>query len=296
MKFFLPLEQFELNVLISFYIFNFDFSYNTMSLYLNLILLFIFLFFYFGLKNALFIPTTLQTLIEYSLNQAIKTGFNKIIFIVSEITEKPFKEKFGNNYKGIPIEYFLQKFDKEKRDKPWGTCDAVCSTIEKIHEPFVIASGDDIFGEKTFEILANHLKNNKTNSVAVKKLIEMLPEKKTVNRGIFEVDDNNYVINGVEEININKENFIQRGFSENSPVSISIFGLHPETLKLLKEKLDEFKKQNSNDRKAECYLNIKLIKLIQERKIKMKLYYTPEKWFGITNQKDELIIKEQLKK
>ena len=237
-----------------------------------------------------------ETLIEYSLNQAIKSGFDKIIFIVGEHTQKPFKEKFGESYKGIPVEYVIQEFNKEKRDKPWGTCDSVCSATEKIHEPFIVASGDDIFGEKTFEILANHLKKSKDNAVVVKKLSEMLPESGTVNRGIFEIDKNNYVTGGVEEENISRENFIERGFNENSPVSISIFGLHPETLGLLKEKLNEFKRKNSGDRKTECYLNLELIKLIQEKKLKMKLYYTPEKWIGITNPGDEIVVRRMLKK
>jgi len=236
-----------------------------------------------------------ETLIEISVNQAINAGFNKIIFVVGEHTKKPFKELFGNKYKSIPIEYAFQNYDKTKRDKPWGTCDAVCSAIELIKEPFVIATGDDIYGEKTFEILANHLQTSKDDTTVVTKLIEMLPENNSVCRGIFEVNENDYVINGVESVNINRQNFKERGFTENSPVSISIFGLHPNTLKLLKEKLNDFKQQNNDDRKSECYLNIKLIELIQKKKIKMKLYYTPEKWLGITNPKDEIKVREELK-
>ena len=236
-----------------------------------------------------------ETLIEYSMKQAIKSGFNKIIFIVGKHTKKSFKKKFESNYKGIPIEYVLQEFDKEKRDKPWGTCDAVCSAIEKINESFVVCMGDDIYGEKTFKILANHLNTNDDNATATKNLIEMLPEEGSVNRGIFKVDENNYVVNGTEEIGISKKNFIEKGFDKNSPVSIGIFALHSKTLQLLKEKLDEFKKQNPDDRKIECYLNIELIKLIQKGKIKMKIYHTPEKWFGITNPGDEINVRKQLK-
>ena len=243
------------------------------------------------------VGTNNETLIEISANQAIRAGFNKIIFIVGEHTEKPFKEKFRDKYKEIPVEYVLQSYNKEKRDKPWGTCDAACYVIEKISEPVVIAGGDDIYGEKTFEILAKHLKNSEDNITIVTELIKMLPENENaVNRGIFEIDENIYVINGREELNISKKNFKERGFNEKSPVSLSIFGLYPETLKLLKEKLDEFKMQNSDDRKAECYLNIKLIELIQDGKIKMKLYFTPERWFGITNPEDEIKIREELKK
>ena len=236
-----------------------------------------------------------ETLIEISLDQALKAGANKIIFVVSKQTEQPFKEKLGNSYKNIPIEYALQEFDSEKRDKPWGTCDAVCS-IKEINNPFIVATGDDLYGEKTFEILAQHLENNQENATASKRLIKMLPEQGAVNRGVFEVNENDHVIDGVESLGISRENFLERNFTENSPVSISIFALHPKTLELLKEKLDKFKKQNSNDKKVECFLNTKLTELIKENKIKIKLYYTPEKWMGITNPGDEILIREELKK
>ncbi|MBU2104359.1 MAG: NTP transferase domain-containing protein [Nanoarchaeota archaeon] len=237
-----------------------------------------------------------ETLIEYSISQAINAGFNKIIFIVSEQTEEPFKKKFGDSYKGVPVFYALQKYDSEKRDKPWGTCDAVCSAIDLIKEPFVVATGDDIYGKKTFEILINHLKKQEDDATAVTRLIEMLPEdNQTVNRGTFKVDENNYVIKSEETIGISRENFRDKGFQENSPVNISIFGLNPETLKFLKEKLEEFKEKNKNDRRAECYLNIKISELIREGKIKMKLYYTPEKWLGVTNPGDEIKVRKELK-
>src|SRR4030042_1427490 len=235
-----------------------------------------------------------ETLIEYSLKQALPAGFTKIIFVVGKHTEQPFREKFGNNYKGIQLYYAFQDFDTEKRDKPWGTCDALCCALNLVNEPFVIATGDDIYGKKSFEILVNHLKTGEDVTV-VRKLTDMLPETGSVNRGVFEIDEESYVKKGIEEVGINRENFKERGFEENSPMSISIFGLHPKTLRLLNEKLEKFKEENKDSRNAECYLNVKLSELIQEGKIKMKLYYTPEKWLGITNPGDELIVQEQLK-
>src|SRR4030042_5756773 len=244
-----------------------------------------------GIKSLVKI-TDKETFIEYSLKQAIPAGFTKIIFVVGKHTEQPYREKFGDNYMGIPVIYAFQEFDFEKRDKPWGTCDALCSAFNLINEPFVIATGDDIFGKESFEILINHLKTGEDVTV-VQKLIDMLPETGSVNRGIFEIDEESYVKKGIEEVEISRENFKERGFEENTPMSISIFGLHPETLRLLNEKVKKFKEENKNSRNAECYLNVQLSELIREGKIKMKLYYTPEKWFGITNPGDELVIQEQ---
>mgnify|MGYP001614605345 FL=1 len=100
-----------------------------------------------------------ETIIEYSLNQALPEGFTKIIFIVGNKTEKPFRDMFGESYKGIPIFYSQQKFNEEEREKPWGTADALCSAKDVINCPFVVCNGDDIYGAETFRILVNHLKN-----------------------------------------------------------------------------------------------------------------------------------------
>ena len=236
-----------------------------------------------------------ETLIEYSINQALRSGFNKIIFIVGEKTEKPFKEMFGNEYGGVPIEYAFQEYDSKKRDKPWGTCDALCSAINKIKETFVVCAGDDIYGEKTFKILTDHLKNSEEDVTISKNLIEMLPKEGTVNRGIFKVDDRNNILEIEEAEKINRENFKEKGFEEKTPTSKSIFALHPETLKLLNEELKKFKNENKGNRKIECYLNVKLGELLKERKIKIKYYETPEKWLGITNPSDEIKVRNRIK-
>ena len=101
-----------------------------------------------------------ETLIEYSLNQAIPAGFTKIVFIVGNKTEKPFKEMFGDSYKGIPIKYASQNFDSASRDKPWGTTDALCSAKELLDCPFIICNGDDLYG-KYIKMEVNYNENSR---------------------------------------------------------------------------------------------------------------------------------------
>ena len=235
-----------------------------------------------------------ETIIEISMNQALKYGFNKIVLVVSALTENVFREKLGNSYKGIPIFYVIQEFDSKFRDKPWGTCDAVCCAIELIKSPCVICTGDEIYGEKTFEILTNHIKTQNTCSTIAKNLIEMIPERGTVNRGIFEVDENNYVVDSREELKINRKNIKERGLKEEDLASLSLFSLLPKTIEQLKIKLDEFKFKYKDSRIIECGLNVTLAELVKERKAKIKLYKTPEKWMGITNPGDELEIQRVL--
>ncbi|PIN93143.1 hypothetical protein COU54_04220 [Candidatus Pacearchaeota archaeon CG10_big_fil_rev_8_21_14_0_10_31_24] len=101
-----------------------------------------------------------ESLIEYSIKQAIPAGFSKIVLIVSTKTIGPFKEEFGDSYSNVPIQYVLQEFDPKKRDRPWGTVDAVCALNGKIDCPFVLCNGDDLYGSKVFFTLVNHLKSN----------------------------------------------------------------------------------------------------------------------------------------
>jgi len=235
-----------------------------------------------------------ETLIECSLNQAINAGFNKIIFVVGNLTEKPFKEKFGQSYKGIPVCYALQTFFPEERDKPWGTADALVSAKPRITGSFVVCNGDDIYGENTFKILFNHLQNSEDEATIGYRLIDALPEKGKVNRGIFQVE-NSYVKRIIETFNISKENLEEKNLSPEDVCSQNIFALHLQILDILEKVVTEFKSSRKNDRKAECLLPTELSNLIESGKLTLILHSTPDKWVGVTNPEDEEIVRNYLK-
>ncbi len=237
-----------------------------------------------------------ETLIEYSLNQALPAGFSKIVFIVGNKTEQPFKEKFGHEYKGVPIQYALQNFDEQKRDKPWGTTDALCAAKELLDCPFVVCNGDDIYGETSFKTLVEHFKDTEKNSNATiaYKLKNVVPEQGSVNRGIFELNENNTMKTLKEVFEITKQNLEEKNLTPESLCSMNIFAFTPQTLSLLNHALINFKEQNQGDRKVECLLPNEVGKLIHQGKISVKVYPTNEKWLGVTNPEDEEIIKEKL--
>ena len=235
-----------------------------------------------------------ETLIEYSMNQALKAGFTRIVFIVGNLTEKPFKEKFGDKYKNIPIQYTLQSYNSEERDKPWGTSDALCRLKGIINTPFVICNGDDIYGENTFKILVNHLKKSKDEATIGYKLCEVIPDIGKTNRGIFQIVDN-CVKSLKEVIGIERCNLKSTNTKEDDLCSMNVFALHRKTIDLIDDYLREFKKQHQGDRKSEALLPEMLSRLINEGKIIMKVYPTSDKWLGITNPEDETLVREILK-
>jgi dTDP-glucose pyrophosphorylase len=194
-----------------------------------------------GKAKALAKITENESLIEYSLNQALPSGFNKIIFIVSDKTKPLFEERFGDSYKNIPIHYALQDHNSEKRDRPWGTLDALCSAAHLLNESFVICNGDDLYGKDTFKILHNHLENNENEEgvTAGYYLKDVLPKNGAVNRGIFQIT-NSYVTKIEEQLGIHKDNLKEKNLDHSHLCSMNIFGLFPSSLEKLNQILNNF--------------------------------------------------------
>ena len=237
-----------------------------------------------------------ETLIKYSIKQALVAGFSKIIFIVGNKTEKPFKEMFGEKYKNIPILYAKQNFDQETREKPWGTADALCSAKELLNCPFVVCNGDDIYGRNSFRTLFEHLQKKETCATLGYKLGEVLPEQGNVNRGIFEINSENNQVKSIRELlGISKSKLNEKNLSPENLCSMNIFALNTETLKSLCKIVNTFKEENKTNPKIECLLPRELGNLIKKEKIIMKIYSTDDKWIGITNPEDEIIVKEFLR-
>ena len=229
-----------------------------------------------------------------SIKQAINAGFDKIVFIVGEKTEVPFREMFGNEYKSTPIFYAKQTFDPEMRDKPWGTTDALVSSIKVINENFVVCNGDDIYGENALKTAHDFLlKNNSGVSIGYK-IKNVIPDKGAVNRGIYKIDKEKNIINIEEVFDISKTNLLEKNLTEDSLCSMNLFGLPKGVLLHLEKILNEFKEKNKEDRKIECLLPVELGNLIKENKLQIKLIETNDKWFGVTNPDDEEKVRNEL--
>ena len=236
-----------------------------------------------------------ETLIEYSLNQAIRAGFDKIVFIVGDKTEGPFREMFGDEYKGLPVAYARQEFDSEVRDKPWGTTDALCCAKDVIDCPFVVCNGDDIYGENNFSTLVEHLKNKDGGATIGYRLWNMLPDEGSVNRGIFEIDVDGDVVGLKEVLDIERSRLDELGLSGDDSCSMNVFALPPEAIGMLKNKLDRFRAEHAGDRRAECLLPEEISNIVKDG-MKMKIYPAIDVWFGVTRPEDVEGVREELKK
>ncbi len=234
-----------------------------------------------------------ETLIEYSVHQALKMQFSQIHFIVGEKTEKLVKKIFSSKAKSIPITYSIQTYDKSIRSKPWGTADALTTIKGYVKIPFIICNGDDIYGSKTFEICYNQLVLTKNISMGFL-LKDVLPESGKVNRGIFTIDTNNNMITLNETIGIEKKN-ISSKILENTVCSVNFFGFQPDIIDLVIEQNNLFKEKNKNNSTIECYLPTVINNLVNDKIINIKVLISTDKWFGITNPGDEIIIAQQIK-
>lgn len=236
-----------------------------------------------------------ETLIEYSLDQSLKAGFTKIIFIVSEKTKELYQKTIGENYKEIPIKYAIQEFNQNERDRPWGTFDALCSALPFIDSPFVICNGDDIYGEEPFRILYNHLKNEKTPATIGYKLKNVLPEEGKANRGIFDIEKG-FVKSIIETFDIDKSNLSEKGLTEESLCSMNIFAFQKEIIPEFNKSLLIFKENHKLDKTIECLLPNEISNLIKSGKLKVKICPTEDKTIGLTYPEDEEKVRNELKK
>lgn len=235
-----------------------------------------------------------ETLIEYSLGQALKSGFSKIIFVVGNKTEAGFREMFGNEHRGVPVFYARQEFDSEIRDKPWGTVDALCSAKEFIDCPFVVCNGDDIYGETSFRVVFDSLRDNGENSTVGIKLGNMLSDNCSVNRGIFEIGEDGYVKSLDEVFGIEKSNLAEKNLGSEYLCNVNLFGFSRDVLDALSLLLKSFKQENEGDKEIECLLPIELSKLIKKDLIKVKLCSTPDKWMGVTGPEDAEVVRRTI--
>ena len=271
---------------------------------------------YGGLKQIDGIGPNNEPIIEYSIYDAIKAGFGKIVFVIRKEFDAAFREIFDDFNNRIEIEYVYQpvNFKVEglslvERTKPWGTSHAVLVAKDVINEPFAVINADDYYGSNSFKTMANFLANecSSSNMSMLGYILEnTLSENGTVNRGVCEVDSKNNLIEVNEreklarqgekvEYNIGSEE-PNGEVDPKSYVSMNYWGFHPSIFKEIEKGLHNFIKENSNSPTAEYYIPNIVSDKIKAGEIAFAVIPTNDSWFGVTYKEDKQMAIKTLNK
>lgn len=250
-----------------------------------------------------------ETIIDYSVYDAINAGFGKIIFVIRKNIEKEFKEVFSNKYREkIPIEYVFQELDKlpegfkvpKKRLKPWGTAHAVLMVKGIVHEPFAIINGDDFYGQHSFKTACNQLSQmnpEDLNGFLVGYILKnTLSDNGKVSRGICIVNNNMDLQKITERTDIYKkqcggafymENEKKFDLSGNEIVSMNLMGFSPKVLELIEREFVKFLEEKGHENKSEFFIPSILEKMLKIC-VRIPVLLTQDEWFGVTYKEDKI--------
>ena len=263
---------------------------------------------YGGLKQLDGVGPSGETIMDYSIFDAIRAGFGKVVFVIRHDFEQDFREKVLTKYQNyIPVEVCFQTLTNlpegftcpEGRTKPWGTNHAVLMAKEIIHEPFAVINADDYYGRNAFEVLAEDLaksygKKNEYSMVGYR-VGNTLSEHGTVNRGVCTADAGNYLTGVVERINICRNESDKIVYpkeapvgelNENAPVSMNMWGFTPDYFDYSEKYFKDFLREHINEEKSEFFIPLVVNDLIVKRIVKVRVLDTTSKWFGVTNKED----------
>ena len=256
-----------------------------------------------GLKQAEPVTPDGKGILDFTVYDAQKAGFNKVVFIVREDMKEDFKELIGNRIsKRIPVEYVIQDTTilPEGRKKPFGTGHAVLCARSAVKGPFAIVNADDYYGSNAFSELYEHLLNAKENEYAMVayELRNTVSENGTVSRGVCKVD-NGYLKTVEEVLKIdNKGNCNYEGKDTtlplDTPVSMNLWGFTQSFFDVLDRGMKEF--LATADLSKDEYLVPRVVgDLVEQGKASVKVYLTKDKWSGITYREDLPGLKEAIK-
>ncbi|MDA3866802.1 MAG: sugar phosphate nucleotidyltransferase [Salinivirgaceae bacterium] len=263
---------------------------------------------YGGLKQLDQMGPSGETIMDYSVFDALRAGFGKVVFVIRKDFEDAFKERFIEKMRGhIEVDYVFQEMTDlpdgycvpEGRTKPWGTNHAVWAARKAIREPFAVINADDFYGAHAYKVIADYLQtiaNDSTRYAMVGyPVANTLSEHGTVNRGVCNVDDNNKLVSVTECEGIaktdgvigykNENQFLQ--IADNARVSMNMWGFSPYYFDQTKTDFLAFLEEHGNEMKSEFYIPATVTNLIQSEGATVKVLDTSAKWFGVTYQEDK---------
>ena len=263
---------------------------------------------YGGLKQVDAIGAHGEAIIEYSIYDAIRAGFGKVVFVIRREIEAAFREKFSNKFDDqIESVYVYQEYDSPvagiaefpEREKPWGTAHAVLVAKDVIHEPFAVINADDYYGISAFQSMAQFLTQDCTPNLYAMigyVLRKTLSDHGSVNRGVCTTDAEGNLLEINERLKIERINGIPQylgedgeryDLSEEDLVSMNFFGFHQNIFGEMETLFAQFVKDNWEKPRAEFFIPLVVTNLMERDAIKMKVIPNEEQWYGVTYQEDK---------
>lgn len=273
---------------------------------------------YGGLKQLDGVGPNGETIMDYSVYDAIRAGFGKVVFVIRHDFEQEFREKIISKYENhIAVDVVFQDITalpegfnpNPERTKPWGTGHAVLMGKDAIKEPFAVINADDFYGAESFQILADALRNvgGKENHYCMVgfQIENTLSENGTVSRGHCQVSEDGYLtgVNECHGIQRKGDKLVhtladgsEAEFPAGAAVSMNMWGFTPDYFVHTEKAFIEFLKKNASELKSEFYIPTVVNDLITSGTVTLKVEKTPSKWFGVTYAADRPATIEQFKR
>lgn len=254
-----------------------------------------------------------ETIIDYSIYDAARAGFERIVFVIRRDIEEKFKEQFVNPLKGfIEVDYVFQDLDDlpgdlvppAGREKPWGTSHAIMVAKDKINVPFGVINSDDYYGVSSFKTLYDFLVNDEDDnrySIIGYKMGNTLSDHGDVNRGVCQTDEYDNLVDIVETRKIVKRpdgifapgpDGKMKSYSPDDIVSMNLWGFKPSCFRYLEEEFVNFIGRNAGDLKAELDIPTSMDVYVKKGLVSIKVLMTDEHWLGVTYREDKPFVVE----
>ena len=270
---------------------------------------------YGGLKQIDPVGPSGETIIDYSIFDALRAGFGKLVFVIRKDIEEAFRETVGARFeKRVAVDYVFQSLEDipprftvpAGRTKPWGTTQAILLGADAIHEPFAAINADDFYGAESFRVArrASHLRLADYAMVGFV-LRNTLSDFGSVARGVCQVSADGYLKSIVELTKIERDGDGARNtdaagkvtkLTGDEPVSMNMWGFTPRVFDQLRERFEKFLEGNASDFKAECYIPTTVGELVPSGKARVKVLRSRDSWFGVTYREDRPRVVESIRR
>ncbi|QCX39760.1 nucleotide-diphospho-sugar transferase [Aureibaculum algae] len=270
---------------------------------------------YGGLKQLDTFTSEGDTILDFSIYDALRAGFGKFVFIIRKSIENEFKSVFDKKLKGkANVEYVFQEVENVPeayqnigRKKPWGTAHALQMAKDVVHENFAVINADDFYGKEAFEVMANTLLKTDKNSYSFNMMGYLLKNTVSdygfVSRGECQVNESGYLSSVIERTHIEKVdnkllrkddqgNFI--AIDENTVVSMNFWGFTPKYFEFGDELFNEFLAVNKTNLKAEFFIPLVVNSIIKSNKATLKVLTSNAEWFGVTYKEDKEFVQKAI--